>query len=431
MTALCGGGTSTEKPAAALTISLSSTAVDAALALLGMPELSPVVGLALAGLQIATDLYCQGDPPAAVTLTQQDLNNLLDYTNPSTVATATDRVRQWFLNWYWCQVCECTSGQVPNCAKPNNPGSVSIDTGLPQQSNQPCFNGYGTATTGPTTTSNPPVDITSLVLPIASGPTHQITFGASPWNNPVTLYPMPSGFQSFLAEYGTLQRDPNVTVAGGAELAFYWYCTTDQTADLYTFTQTGAPDGSINMSPGMDPSVWPTKANYWGVGYAAHAVNPPGTGIQTAWLRTTFKCTGPALEPGCCPPDPSIDARLSAILQIVQNLALGTTSSNSFKPGPTHAGLSGSQLVSLGPTTIGVQLHIQNISQGWPSNPQYAPYYYSLGFVTPFAISYAMRGQRIIHNGQIFDLPAEADQVAVDLAPGLIADLVELLPFKR
>jgi hypothetical protein len=246
------------------------------------------------------------------------------------------------------------------------------------------------------------------------------------------VWSIPANVKSVTVTTQQLQADPALPAGGGASLAFMTYDSASGRGYMYVFTTAGhGPYGSQTFSPGFDPTIWPTTATHWGIGYEMTHPLSASPQPQSIDLVTTVQCSGPPLEQGCCPPDPTIDARLSAILQLLQNLSLTSSSSNSFATSTSHQGLSGSSIVSLGKTTVGVQLHISNISPTWPQVPQAAPYYYSLGFVTPFAITYAMRGQRIIHNGQIFTLPAEADQVGVDLAPGLVANLVELVPANR
>jgi hypothetical protein len=91
-----------------------------------------------------------------------------------------------------------------------------------------------------------------------------------------------------------------------------------------------------------------------------------------------------------------------------------------------HQNLTGNGTISINPASSAIRVEFKTDLTNWPHNPQTPNYYYSLGFVTPFAIGTPLRGQRIIYNRQTFTWPSYTDQIGYSMAPGLIFDLVEL-----
>lgn len=152
-----------------------------------------------------------------------------------------------------------------------------------------------------------------------------------------------------------------------------------------------------------------------------------GGGYQ---LRTVLNCANnnaPASD--CCPPDPTTNALLVQIKNLIEQLQLGGGGGpTSWKDGPRHTSLGDHGHFVLSKGAVGVRAEVHTLPATSPPHTGDPTYYYDLGFVTPMAIDVPLRGQRLLFNPQSFALPQFADGVAYTFLHGTQADLVELLP---
>jgi hypothetical protein len=419
VTALCGGGNSAPKPVTDPVIGLGGAAVAAFVKRLTGKDIDAIAGLIAAGLTLVSAVYCGTDPPADPGLTPQDALNALNYGDPAVQNAAINKFSQWFLSQYWYTICECTSGSTPAPPVPSDPGPVGNNTGLPGGSGSTCFSTEGRPTLH-TTGATQTVDLTSLILPI-TGPTVSMPAQGFDLNAHIQATPIPTGVASFNFDAWYL---PSVASSGnplGMRIVHGH-------ADGTVITDSNLADAN-SLVHGIGHSLpFLGGETHWGIYMGEGGSRAAGQSYPFG-LDFSFNCTGGNFQSPCCPPDPILESvlyKLSARVDEIWALVSAGQGHGAYTDGPRHAGLSGEGTITIEPSSAAIRIEIKSDLTGWPANPQVPTYYYSLGFVTPFALGTPLRGQRIIYHNQTFTWPSYTDTIGYTLAPGLTIDLVEL-----
>lgn len=105
MTVLCGPTGSQPLPGILGLVTVDAVSVESFLILAGAPELAAVLAPILAGVPFVVSGFCAGDPPADPGLTCIDVQNALQFTNPSVSLPAIAKVIQWWEHIYWYRIC--------------------------------------------------------------------------------------------------------------------------------------------------------------------------------------------------------------------------------------------------------------------------------------------------------------------------------------
>lgn len=369
-----------------------------------------VLGGLLAGVTFDLTHVCGDGDPGEPSMTAEDWLDAIDYARPGVNIPAGAKVLQWFTHLMWPVWCDCSNGTSPpentvtpppvSDSNPNTaPGPVgggcwtSSQTRLPNYSSLLAWNFNDTLPQIAPFWNNGGLDIptiqtpapASLVVTMSAG-----TEGASPGTA--------SGQVNF---YNASHQPAGVGNVGGA-----------------------APGASITSNP----IVIPATAVSW-QGIATSISQPGGTATNRVTWTSTIYCQGESptnvITP-CCPPDPSLDIRLRGIMDMLTQLLSLQSLAGPYVPSVSHTGLSGQGTISINPASSAVRFDVTSDLSSWPHNPQTPNYYYSLGFVTPFAVGTPLRGQRLIYNHQIFTWPSYTDTIGYTFPPGITANLVEL-----
>lgn len=264
-------------------------------------------------------------------------------------------------------------------------------------------------------------DVTLQLVPVTTART-TITSVPGP---PFTAYGMPStatGMRWQIHQFTTEHCGSSSGESYGLSL-FNSAGAFMTTMSLDDQTNSGTLDGS---------GAWnfPTGATYWRADCGYTTSGNCGAALTPSNISTQVYCggQGPNSPDSCCPPDPLTMLTLNNILQIVEEIEakIGGTTLGPYVDGTRHRALSGNGTIAISPTAAAIRVEIDTSLTGYPNNPGDPNYYFSLGFVTPFALGTPLKGQRLVYNRQIFSWPTYTDQIGYTLEPGLVVDLVEL-----
>ncbi|MBA0084853.1 MAG: hypothetical protein HRJ53_07650 [Acidobacteria bacterium Pan2503] len=383
------------------------------------PTATAIASVLAPAITIVTDVFCTTDPPADPGITAADVADALNTGALETALPAQAKLKDWFLHWYWWQVCQCTSGATPAApALPNPGGSVGNSTGLPTaQNTAPCWDMNATVDIPQNAGQTMPgLDLTSQFIP-ASQSVLPVTIGlTSP--TPVVCQAMPSGTNHF-----TLDISP-ITLPGGGNECFCVLVFFSSAGSNLGGTQVDIFTSGSGATPHAILAAAPTGAAYYGVyaytTFGAFSVN----------FHLSFYCPGQTPNtPGaaCCPPDPTLQNQLTQILAFVTSIYQSLpTPVTSYADGPAHAGLSGSGHVVLSAGSIAFRTNLTTIPPSYGSSTAAPPYIYDLGWVTPAANTSPFAQTRVAMDGQLQTLPTVATEIFYTLNAGVIATITEL-----
>jgi hypothetical protein len=156
-----------------------------------------------------------------------------------------------------------------------------------------------------------------------------------------------------------------------------------------------------------------------------------GSDVQsgTATGQMIFYCTGQsptAPEVPCCPPDPSLDARLTYLTNLVVQLAgMLQAPVDALVDGAIHGPFSGTGSVLLNAECAAVRVDVLTDLSLWPKNPGTPTYYFSLGFITSYAEATPLKGWRLVYSSQSFPVHTYADMIGWTLPDGVQIRITE------
>lgn len=431
MTALCGGGSSRPQSGVQSAVSLSAIAVEAFVTSLGMPEIAPLVAsVVAAAVTIDSAVYCATDPPADPTLTAGDIADALNVFEPIVSLPAQAKVAQWFLHRYWWQVCECSSVSTPAPVTPSNPGPISRSPGLPSATNPICFQGAITDNLGHPVAPNLVVhDLSPALLSCGAqitGTNAQAGSIVIPFGVPA--YAIPANAQRVDFTSDAVSWDPGVGAGSRSAADINFFDALGNWQSAQTIAQTGPSQHRVTtLIRGVLP--WPAASTHYAVTSGVQgAVGSTGVDWVSS-ISCITQCTGNLLESGCCPPDPTLEAKLNAIYGLVKAIYEGLPSSpHSYAEATVHSGLTGNGSILLADAALAVKVDITTDTTGFRISPGDPSYYWSRGYIVPITAEAPVRRPvRLVYNPQQYELPALTDSIGYTLPAGLTIKITELV----
>lgn len=419
MTALCLGGTSSVKEGSPGLASIGTAVIADVLVKAGL------AGFAIAAVVEAflydVEANCTSDPPALPTWDASDAASFaLGTLAPNWVATA-QKINDLLYNWAWHQYCQCDGGvEQPTLVYPKPPtglGSQSPNNPTPCWRSSwagvpPVLNGIGSV--------DQLIDVGAQLVPVRDS-----TVETRPWSG--LLLPARPVRTPIIQARWTQQVahavDPGVGVQPGVE--FFGWDDTDALVLQFSLTpfddrEPSQPTYMVDTSP-----TWMSAMAWYDATATPGGIQPGrATSISLEWFcRTAFDTSD-----NCCPPDPSIVLALNNILSIVTRMEqeLEQLRTKPYVDGPRHSNLTGNGSIAIDPKSVAIRVEIKSDLTNWPRHPQIPTYYYSVGFITPFAVGTPLKGARLVYQNQIYTWPSYTDRIAYSLEGGVIVDLVEL-----
>lgn len=417
MTALCGGGTSSPQVGFPGIVTFAATALAIELERLIPRDVADFLAPFIAGISVDLPNFCTTDPPTAPTITQSDFLALANFTNAAQQAAAVLKFQQWFLATYWCTVCKCDNGTIPNCTGSTLPTApVGVSTGLPQAQGQGnCWNFSTTYTTIPPNTATD-VDLSQYYLPTSVGVPVTIPAGSGFSGGPA--YPIPAGATTITVTSGSSSS----STAGFEVILAQWDATNTLVGQNNVgFTTTNHAPITVTIN------VAPTSATWF-----VHNTSVTSGTVLTTTVQatTTINCSNQnpnVLQQPCCPPDPTTQLTLQNIYSLVNQIWQSLpTPLNSYADSTAHAGLVNAGQFALGSGTIGVRAHFQSLPASFGGNMGNPPLAYRAGRITASANTEPLQDFLIQFDQQVFALPRLTTEINYTLPVGVVLTLTEL-----
>lgn len=428
MTALCGGGPSQGKPGFPSIVVNASASLEAFLAITGLETLAAVLAPLLATETFDLTVFCTVDPPADPGLTAADAFDVLNFADPTVSQPAIARLKQWFHSWYWFQVCECASGTTPAAPTPSNPGPIATSPGLPAGITPPCFSGVVTDTIASSYPNATRHDLTPQLLP-TDGPAVTTPNGLAGFDGPFPqqMWPIPAGVNSIELRGAAVTLDADDVPPLDWLAGLNWFDNSGNWLHGITFFQptAGAPSNVSRFRPG--DTVWPVGATYYGIvsqrsGHSGAAVD------TTVTVSSTVGCAGPALQSPCCPPDPTVEARLNQLLGLVQSIwASLPVPLTSYAEGTVHDALAGNGSFVLVGAALAIKIEVLTIPSFVGQEDGDPVRLFDVGYVTTITAEAPQATTRLQYASQLVPLPALTESIGYSLSPGVNARITELV----
>lgn len=399
MTAICSGGTSSPKPGVATKIIVDQAFVQSLLP----PALSwlyPYLPF-MHGLEIGdVGAFCSVDPPTWTVPSAADIYNFVVGGPLGSVALVNQFLQDITRAYIWYSICKCDSVTTP--APPTAP---IAPTGLP-------------AINPPTVVTPTPTSACFSSGLVAQPGAFRLCGG----NIAGLTFPYDiNGLNVTAVRVTVIEQNP-----GGAgflgSCRFNWF---NATANLRVDIS------SVPLGPGTTVHIFPGPPS--GALRGQASVNGTGaTGVDCAdmYSITEYFCNG--AQPGgynnaCCPPDVVATALLHRIDQAVQ-LIQRQIAPFGFIDGPTHSALSGAGHVSISEPLLGIRVELTTIPPSYGQSSGDPVEHFDLGFVH-LGNGDEWFGSRRLEQEVNLWLPrwaGAADRIGYSLAPGVVADIVEL-----
>lgn len=410
---------------------MTAIAVEAFVTSLGFPEIAPLVAsVVAAAVTIDTAVYCVTDPPPDPILTAGDIADALNVFEPIVSLPAQARVAQWFLHRYWWQVCECSAMATPAPVAPSNPGTISRSPGLPTGTNPICFQGAVTDNLGHLIAAGnvvhditPPLLSCGASVSVAGAQAGTMAIGVN-----VPAYAIPASLTRFDTTADTVSWDPgyNPGARASASVNFWNGAGIWQGAQLVYFD---GPSQHRVTTFIRGSAPWTATSTHYAV-CSGVLFDAGFTGVDwIAAISAVSQCGGPALQSGCCPPDPTLEAKLNAIFGLVKAIYEGLPSSpHSYAEATVHSGLTGNGSVILAGAAIAIKVDITADTTGFRISPGDPSYYWSRGYIVPITAEAPVRRPvRLVYNPQQYELPALTDSIGYTLPAGITIKITELV----
>ena len=353
---------------------------------------------------------CSSPDPGDPGMTVDDWANAINYAEPQLNIPAVSKAQQWFLHVMWPIWCNCSDGTQPPPTTTTAPPSVQPN---PNSAPAPLGgNCWQSSITKSTSNANAQMFLNEALPPV---PTHKVP----PVNGTVGIQaPLPASL-SVTYSIDTNGANP---VTCDLQVGAYDINGVLLSPQINIRAQApGAPASTASMT-------LPANAVDWGIGQFASA---GGGVVSTAHstVQATIYCAGQSptgVQSPCCPPDPSVDLRLGSIMDMLTQLLSLQTLKGAYQETVHHTGLIGDGTITINPASSAIRVDITSDLTSWPNNSQTPTYFYSLGFITPYAVGTPLKGSRVVYNHQTFTWPSYTDQIGYALAAGVTANIVEL-----
>lgn len=411
MTAICpGGGASQLRPGAGQAIVFSAALITEGLGIIS-PWLLPLAAL-IDSFVWQASTQCQGDPPAIPSSSSLSPSNAIGgILNPNFNSWLT-AVNNLLLNWAWQQYCECVSGTATAPTYPQPPSGVG---GSAPTGGTPCFTGSFGGTPLQETTPTTLRPETPQLRP--NGTMANYPFGAGQIAQTVAINP---GAYTAITFTGTVTFDP----AGSKPYVI----------ELNEFDSSGTflsnPSFSVpwSASPATFSHTFSIGPSVGAIGVETAQVNE--THPATVQVTAVWTCGAGGAAAGPCQPctDPGVLEVLNTILQLVEAVYQASpVTVSAYSEGTTHSGLSGSGVISIAPTTIGVRVNITTDLPGGRIDLGSPNYLFDRGYIVEIAVEAPVRGySRLVYNPQVFQLLPITEQIGYTLPVGEVISITEL-----
>lgn len=319
MTTLCGGGTSGPQAGTTLAVDFTISAISVALAEYGASWAIKAIPFVTSLPSFVLSTFCSTDPPTIPTFTQAEADALLNLTFDGDFFSGLPKMVDLISHVMWYQVCTCTSGALTALpAAPAPPTGTAVPTNAPGSLNPACENVTSSSGNGPF---------------IATSSTFHNGDSAQPLGQAGTLTDFPTSFRLVLS---------NTTLTGSGLTFNYHYI------QATTFVGGGGPPGGatlVTVPAGTSQTidVLATAGNHWMIVWLGPITTGTGTADPVGTSITPY-CGGATpggTQSACCPPDPSTQFTLEAILSMVTLLQRQLAPFSTIH-GASHTGLSGS-----------------------------------------------------------------------------------------
>lgn len=406
MTVLCSGGPSGLKvgsPEAAYV-----TGSEIATLIAGVFDIPAWIAIAAyaAAQSIALDALCATDPPAMPTFTLVDITTILG-TTPFLGTDSYAKLNDLIAIAAWHTFCRCTTVTTPPA-----PAAPTYPVGAPQtqppliapQMQTPCFNvsegvtnwGFGTA-------------------PLRRLPDADAGCTAGP-GDIVNKQCLPATAFQFAVDVG---NDGTTNGNVGILVDFY-----DSSHTLLGATNYGpwAPGTFGHKTPIIvPPASWASAV--------VSATNDNANVGQSATVTSSIWCDGTSPftpQSDCCPPDPTLQAKIEQILQAVEAIyqALPVQLA-SLAQSTVHGPFTTSGHFTTGVGTIGVKVGFTagtaiGEAAGDPNT------FFEAGWITTSMVEGNYKSRRIAHSPELILFDPLVDTVHYTPGPGVTLTLTEL-----
>jgi hypothetical protein len=406
----CGGAAGVIKPT-----SQRFTYISASALALIFAEITDGLSLITLTAFLAGQTYdlfgiCASGDPGDPGMSAQDWADAVDFGNPVVNLPARTKAGQWLIHYMWPNWCDCADGTVPPANTVTQPPAGSANQGTPPAgAGANCWD--NTVTEPPTLAQGQAYDLSKA----------QPQLPASYAGGPYVFHlptPTPASVELFVTPN---QEGSN---AEGVNVFVNWFNANG------TSVQPGFQFSALTPGETTDSGLIPVPTT--AVNWDFAVTNVSGGGVastNTCTLRLVIYCAGESpttINSPCCPPDPSVDARLSAIIDMLTALLSEQSLQGAYQDTVRHAGLSGSGTIAINAATSAIRVEVKSDLTSWPSTAQVPTYYYSLGFITPSSSGIPSKGTRLVYATQIYSYLLYVDHIDYALAAPVVIDVVEL-----
>lgn len=398
MTVICGGGTSAPKAGVAETLILTAATMPGLLAELGIPWAVRFAGL-LDVFVYDTISSCATDPPADPGITAADVTALLNVdldvlARNGSAAKFTQLLRRFL----WYQLCECTSFTTPG--PPTPPAAPT-----------------GTPVLDPSYVAGAPA------APCGTA-SRAITLPGT--NTPGTLTPNPT------VPAGATFVKYTVTAAVSSQMSGVQFNFGTHTLDSFgspVFNGTGVDSFAIFFPDTQRVRTMPLQPHTVDLvlAYGPAATPYPNNHVT---VDLEFFCGGPAggsAPAACCPPDPSLVAKLDQILGYVQ-LMQRQIAPFAYIAGTVHTGLTGSGQISV-QGLVGAKILVTTMPSYVGEEAGDPTEYFELGWFA-WGTADGFRTREFLTHAPHLTLPEQAGALTLlgySWSPGVVVTITELV----
>lgn len=309
----CTSGTPQAKPGVGTVVALTFEALERIFSRAGYGWLAAIATI-LPIVAVDTDDYCADGQPSLPTFTATDAQAMLNLAPWDEFTVAMGKLRDIFLHYLWWELCECAGGTTPGLTTPQTPPDITAIPGT----------GQGTA-----------CHLQSNVLDSFTDPggAHYRLGGNLGWYSgfggaSINMYPnVPRTIRvtHHRERIGTAAREELIpqrirfSTSGFGTLVQE---ITDVSGDDWEWIGS-PPPGAVILESSYRIDV-ANSSDIMHTSITAYCDQLPASGTPA----------------GCCPPDPTIIAMLSNVLQQLQ-LVQRQAVPFAYVPGATHSGLTG------------------------------------------------------------------------------------------
>lgn len=325
MTAVCGGGTSSEKTGFGATLALSAPAIAALLNNIPTAWAAPLAGyIGLVTYELVT--YCASDPPAVPTITAADVAALFTFLDPIGHTAAVAKFEQLIGAFLWFDVCKCDSGATPTIPSP-----PAAPTGMPSI-NPPAI--------GPAyPTGSVCLQTAQSFVSTSADTVHQLDVA------------LPTGATTVTVTFHALE---NVASTTGPFASVFFKNAGGSFVGTGAATGASAGGAPIESATATVPSTAVTMNMEWGKSGSWTA--PATVHVDATWSVNCGSGSGGGTVPVPCPTDPYAMALMQEILGLVR-LIQRQQVPFAYIASTSHSGLTGSGSIAV-QGLLGMALHL-------------------------------------------------------------------------